>query len=237
MLVFHAGRGGGFTVCHLFQHRGSHGNGADLCLQHFLGYCAGAQQRWGGGSQGDHRGLHSVGAVAAVYDGGNLAVHILLHIFGSCGAGQPAGVGAGGRYRHPCQLQQSVGHRVLRHTHRHRVQSAADYFADFIALGQDHRQRSGEKAVKKFLGFLRHFPHQWGNVCFLCHMHNQRVVAGAALGGVNLCHGGFVQGVGAQSVHRLGGKGHQLPLPQQFPSQRQVLFCCSQLFGFHTLCP
>ena len=29
----------------------------------------------------------------------------------------------------------------------------------------------------------------------------------------------------------------QLPLPQQFPGQRQVLFCCSQLFGFHILCP
>ena len=26
-------------------------------------------------------------------------------------------------------------------------------------------------------------------------------------------------------------------LPQQFPGQCQVLFCCSQLFGFHILCP
>ena len=41
-----------------------------------------------------------------------------------------------------------------------------------------------------------------------------------------------------EDLARQGGIFGQFKgLPQQFPGQCQVLFCCSQLFGFHTLCP
>ena len=47
------------------------------------------------------------------------------------------------------------------------------------------------------------------------HQHVQRLGLGAALGVVVGLDGPLLGGVGGQAVHRLGGEGHQLALPQK----------------------
>jgi hypothetical protein len=55
----------------------------------------------------------------------------------------------------------------------------------------------GRHLLRK-MGHARHAPIKRG------HMHDQRVVGGAAFGGKYLSHRSFIGGIGPQTVHRLG---------------------------------
>ena len=80
---------------------------------------------------------------------------------------------------------------------------------------QDHGQRPGPEGVRQLVGVRRNVPAHGFHHAHAVHQHVQRLGLGAALGVVVGLDGPLLGGVGGQAVHRLGGEGHQLALPQE----------------------
>ncbi len=139
-----------------------------------------------------------------------------------CGGGAHTAklVGAGGGYAPDGRVQLLAG---LEHGMRHGVRWAAQAHAVLTArrcLGsmrqawQDQGEGAGPERVDQLLGKDRHFLGIAGDGVSVGHMHDQRMVGRAPLGGKDLRHGCVVVAVGSQAIDRFGGQAQQLALLQ-----------------------
>jgi hypothetical protein len=89
------------------------------------------------------------------------------------------------------------------------------------AARQDEGERAGPEGIDQLLRKRGHVAGKVGNACGVGHVHDQRVVAGAALGCKNLRHGSVAAGIGGQAVHGFGGQAQQRTAAQRRARRRR----------------
>ena len=223
VLVFHPRGGSPLALLQLVEDRRVHLHPAQHLPELGHGDAPGPQHLGHALRQGDDRGLHPHGAVAAVHQGVHPAGEVLLHMGEGGGAGPAGEVGRGGRQGHPGLPDDRLGHRVGGEPHRHRVQASAGLGGHQVRLFQDDGEGPGPEGLGQLFGGFRHLPHQGGQLAKVADMDDEGVIRGAAFRLIDGLHRRPVQGVGGQAVHRLGGDGHQAPRPQELPGLFQVL--------------
>ena len=178
---------------------------------------AGAQQHRSATRAVDDGGLYADRAGAAVEYQQALAK--LTRYMGRRGRADTAElVGAGpGQTHHPqgaAGAQQGLRHRVGRAAQTDRVLATSRRAAHAGAARKDQRQRAGPEGLHQLLRKGRYFSskmrHTGGALKFVVHMHDQRMLAGPALGLENFGYRQVVTGVGAQAIHGFTRKRDQL---------------------------
>ena len=208
--VLHAGGAGALALLKGAHDRLVHlGRAADF-RDALRGHAAGAQHPGGIAGDVDHRGFQSHPAGAAVQDQGNAPLHVLPHVKGGGGAGASGAIGAGGGDGPLGGVDQRPGVRVGGKAHRHGVKARCDRHGHPVRFGKDQRHRPRPAGVHQGAG---HGGGPGGDqrveLVDMADVHDQRIVAGAALGLEDAADRGRVQRVRAQAVYGFGGKGHQ----------------------------
>ena len=214
--VLHA-RGAGALVLPKGTHHGGIHNAvaADGC-DLLPGDSAGTQDARHVAGHVHHGGLHAHVAGPAVQNQRDAAVHVLKHVGGGGGAGPPGAVAAGGGDGTACRADQRPRNRMGRHAHGHGVQSAGGAQGHAVGLREDQRQRPRPvRDHQRAGGGGELHRDQRPQFLHVIDVHDQRIVAGAALRLEDGGHGLRVQRVRAQPVHRFGGDAHQLALTDQ----------------------
>ena len=233
VLVFHAGAAGHLALGQLFQDGGGQLHFLPQGpLQVLQGDVPGAEE---GGLCPHHRhhgGLHPHRAGPAVQDQGQAALHIGPDVLGGGGAGPARPVGRGGRKGAAAGLDDLAHHRVAGHPDAHRVQPGAALVRHLGAARHDDGQRPGPEGRGQQPGPLGELADQTRQHPDVVDVDDEGVVLGAALGRKDLFHRAAVAGVGGDAVHRLGGQGDDLPLPQQGGSPGDARLVCRAEKGF-----
>ena len=107
-------------------------------------------------------------------------------------------------------LQHRLRCRVRWATQAHRVLSTRGHRCHVRAARQDERQRAGPKSGYEFLRKRGHMACETLHAVRAGHMHDERVIGGAAFGFKYLGHRGIVARVGGQAIHRLGRQAQQV---------------------------
>ena len=97
---------------------------------------------------------------------------------------------------------------MRRNSHRQGIQSAGNKTAHFTRRGIDERQRAGQNSPPQFRRIRRVVVDNFSDVVILMHVRNERIVVWPSLDSENTFYSLVVEGVRAQSVHRLGGNRH-----------------------------
>ncbi len=100
-------------------------------------------------------------------------------------------------------------HRVGRDAHRRRFQSGGHAQRHGRAARHNQRQRAGPEGARQFMRNGRRSAHHARQVVRRGQVHYERVFRRAAFGFEDARHGCGIQGIGAQAIDRLGGKGDQ----------------------------
>ena len=144
-----------------------------------------------------------------------LVAELLRHVLCRGGADAAEAVGAGrGQPAHAargCRRQQRVRHRVRRAAQADGGVATRRRLGHAGAARQNQRQRTGPEGVDQLLREGRHAGGELGHLRRAGHVHDQRVVGRAALGGKDAAHRRVAAGVGGQTVHGLGRQADQLP--------------------------
>ena len=119
----------------------------------------------------------------------------------------------------------ALRNRMVRGAKRNGVETGADEVGNgAVSLARQHqRQWSRPEGAHQFPRSVV----DGGVALRLCqseHMHDQRIEARAVLGGKDLGDSGGVERIGAEPVHRLGGKGDDLAPRQGFRGAADGLF-------------
>ena len=217
VFVLHSRRGGFLPLLQLVEHRRVHFHFSQYRLQLGQGDPAGPEDPGRTLGQSQHRGLHAHSAVTPVQKGVHAAGQVLLHVAEGGGAGFPGQVGRGGCQRHPCGVDHRPGCGMGGAAHCHSGKPPAGFLGHQIRLGQDDGQRAGPEGVSQFLGGLGNLPHQRRQLGKLADVDDQRVIRGPAFGRIDFFHGGAIQSVSSQAVHRFRRDGHQASPAEDLP--------------------
>ena len=150
---------------------------------------------------------------------------VVQHVRSARGGHVPKAVGAGRCQGQATGAQQGQGCGVLWHAHPH-IASASSHAGGHQGRGWRH-QRQGARPQGSSQG-TKHCQLGWRQAQQgLCRgsagsVHNQRVCQGAALDGEDGQHSRGVQGIGAQAIHCLCGKGHALARVQVGAGTREA---------------
>ena len=207
--VFHARRlhhrvlvdlGGNGLVHHQIA---QHGN------QLLRGDSAGAQEPGPIFRQVHDGGFHPHPAGAAVHDGVNFSVVVMAHMLGGGGGGLAGKVGRGGGNGHSRQGNDFPGDIIVRTPDSHGSQPCRGALGHDVPHRQHHGQRPRPEFFRQGVGRCRNVLAEPLHFLRLRHMENQRIVLGTTLGLEDFQNRLFIQAVGAQTVDRLRGDGHQ----------------------------
>ena len=103
-----------------------------------------------------------------------------------------------------------MGHGVCGAAQAHAVLTAGRCLGGIRQARQDEGQRAGPEGVDQLLGKYGHFLGVARDGVAVCHMHDQRMVGGAAFGREDLGYGGIVVAVRGQAIDGFGGQAQQL---------------------------
>ena len=166
----------------------------------------------------DDRRLDAVGARAAVEDQSDLFAEVLGDML--C-RGRADAAEAVGRWRGDAvaaqreeSLQQRLCDRMSRNAQSHAVPAAGDGVVHVACARKDQRQRPGPEGCRQRFGTGRNRSGPARQRGSIGDVHDHRVLGWAPLGREDPPHRVGIAGVGAQPVHRFGGKGHQLAVAQ-----------------------
>ena len=169
--------------------------------------------------------LKSERARTAIEDHGRYIVKLRLHMGRSGRTDAPRTVCARRGDRKLRSIKQRAGDGMVRGAKRNGVETGAYEIGNGAAsLPRQHqRQWSRPEGVDQFPRSVVD-----GGVALSLrqpeHMHDQRIEAGALLGGKHLGNRRGVERIGPEPVHRLGGKGHDLAPRQGFRGAADGLF-------------
>ena len=214
--VLHARGAGALVLPKGPHHRRIHDAVAADLRDLLPGHAAGAQDARHVAGHVHHGGLHAHVAGPAVQDQRNASVHVLEHVGGGGGAGPSGAVAAGRGDGTACRTDQRPRNRMGRHAHGHGVQPAGGAQGHAVGLREDQRQRPRPvRGHQRAGGGGGLHGDERPQLLHVVDVHDQRIVAGAALRLEDGGHGLRVQRVRAQPVHRLGGDAHQPALADQ----------------------
>lgn len=96
--------------------------------------------------------------------------------------------------KRPCPL-------VFWHSYADGISARSDDVRNLVALFENYRERSGHKALGKFIKLVGNIHRNVLDLFKRRYMHYKRIVAGSALRLENLCHGVLVKCVCSESVY------------------------------------
>ncbi len=140
---------------------------------------------------------------------------LLEHVRGGCRAHPAEAVGrrCGEPAAEPCQ--HGLGHGMVGRPDPHGVLAAGDVVTRPRAAGDDEGQRPRPERGGEPQRVSGRRTHPAVEVTGAGHMHDERVVRGAALGGVHAGDGGSRLGVGREPVDRLGRQADEATAAQR----------------------
>ena len=100
---------------------------------------------------------------------------------------------------------------MRRHTDRDGVLAAGDGIRYARITFEYERQRTGPKFFGQHMRGRRNVARPVGELHRVCDMHDQRMVGGPALGGVDLAHGIGIRGIGTEAVDSFCGECDEFP--------------------------
>ena len=98
------------------------------------------------------------------------------------------------------------------HTNPHRFETGCDLVGDRGSLGEYHGQRAGPEGLGKTICILRHRGRDLLHLLKCCDVNYKGIVLRTVLGCKNTLYSLGIEGIGRQSVHRLGGNGNYATL-------------------------
>ena len=198
------------------------------------GDSAGAQQPGAVFRQVHNGGLHPHPAGTAVHDGGDFPVMVVEDVLGGGGGGLSGNIGGGRGNGNPRKADDLPGHGIVRAADGHGGKSPGGAPGDAVPGGQHHGQRPRPEFFRQLIGRPGHVMAEQFDLLRAADVQNQGVILGTTLGFKNLGHGGLVQAVCAQAVHRLRRNRHQLPLTDQVCGNfRSLCVQCGQKKCLH----
>ena len=193
-------------------------HGRDLGFQHggnlLRAHGAVAQDaRASGARHIEHGGLHADHAVAAVEDVRDARAETLADMFGRCRTDVGEGVGARRGQRHAGELEQPPCERMRRRAERDGPTAGGHDAGHAVFFGQHQRERTGPEGARELARRVVELC-EFFRVGQVQHMHDERVVCRPALGAEDGPAGFGIQGVGRETVNRLGWDGDQTAVAQ-----------------------
>ena len=223
--VFHAGGLGPFAVGQLRNDGFVDRDLAEHFLQRLERQSAWTEQARRRDREVDDRGLDADRTGSSVEYAVDLAVHVLAHVGEAGRAGAAGGVAGRGRDGHVGCADDGERDGMVRAADADGVEAAGRAERDDGLARQDHRQRARPEAFGEAMGAL-------GNVFAVAleprgirDVDDERVVLWTALGLEDVQDGLFVEGVGPESIDRLGRDAEQAAAADDVRCRGDVFRC------------
>ena len=221
--VFHAGGTRFFALPHFLRHGLVDRHLAQRVLKTLQRQSARAQQLRRRDRKVDDRRLDPHLTGTAVHDAVDLAPHILTHVLRRRAARPAGGIRARRGDRHTGFFDDGARDRVVRAAHPDGFKPAGRAQRHAGLFLQDHRQRSRPEALGEPVCRLRHILAVAREPACIRNVQDEGIILRTALGLENVQHGGLIEAVRTEAVHRLRRDGQKPPAAQNVRRLRDAL--------------
>ena len=130
-------------------------------------------------------------------------------MFRLCRARSSGSVGTRCRDRNTCEMDQTICHRIHRHTDRNGIKTAGGSVRYDVLFREDHGQRTRPVLFSQFPARLRDLLHDRRKFFHTGNMGDQRVVGRTSFCRVDLLCRFLIQRVGTKAVNGLRRERHE----------------------------